>query len=362
MMIPAMGGGSLLPWNKGTFANASPRYIWDASGKVLYGQFAGGTAAIATIDGKRRVQIEGARTNLCNVASAWTLRGGTAVVQTSGQADPGGGTTATKFENVAVANIDDIKSALIIATVDASQALSFFIKPITTTGIITLQNRAGPAFGEWFIDLSLISDWDRATSDHPAVTVNTPFVADSSGQVGVKMFLASGSADFYLWWPQLEDAVFPSSPIAPTVTRAADSLQFAASAIPAAFTSGKWTVDVTTMFAHGDLANSESHEVFYIDASNHLQIDKTGGGDARVRLVAGGAPISVVNVQYSRDQTLTLTVDFPAGELTLSGFTVGDGTYSGAITGGWPSATLHVGTNGLNVAHLYGRISELVAV
>jgi len=71
---------------------------------------------------------------------------------------------------------------------NANVSPSFYIKTISTTGTLSLQNAVnGTLFGNWSIDLSQLSttSYERITVDHPAVTVNGAFVADSSGRAGV---------------------------------------------------------------------------------------------------------------------------------------------------------------------------------
>lgn len=360
MMIPAISGGVLLPWNKATFANASPRRIWDASGKVLYGQFAGDTAAIANIGGKNRVQIEGARTNDMAVFGSWTGPRGTAAF-TSGQTDPLGGTAAYLLTGINTgANTNDTFHVTIGGTNNAVQAHSIFIERVSTTGTFIISHPAtGVADGDWSVGLSLFGNgWERLTPQHPAVTVRKAFEASAVGSGGFHIRGESGNpSDFYLYMSQQEDnKAFPSSPIAEGTTRAADSLWFAAGAVPTAFRSGKWSVEATLQFKGGDLANSDQHMLFYNDTSNFLCVEKTAGGVYQVRMATSSGDLTRI-VTNSRDDTVIITPDYAGGNLTVANFTTGDGTASGTVSD-LPVSTLHVGTNGANEKHAYMLLSE----
>jgi len=341
-----------------TFANASPRYIWDASGKVLHGVYAGGTPAIATIDGKRRYQSEGARTNRIDALSAWTVRG--ICTSTGGQADPAGGTGAYLVEHMGVSGANDIKSANVAGTADQPLGVGIFAKRAQATDVWELIARASTANGQWQIDNALMGDgvWERLTADHPAVTVVNPFINTAGGLAGLLLrdVVVATDSDVNIWQPQVPDQVFPSSPIAEATTRAADAGSFTAGQIPQRIRSGKWSTELTTMHASTDLATSEVMYLYYTDANNYLAVAEDGGGNTQIKWVTTSGTV-VKTVTYSSDQTSTVTVDFATGDLITAGFTTGDGTTNGTVSD-WPATTLYVGSDSTPDNHIFGRMSE----
>ncbi len=346
------GSSPLLLWANGTFANASSRYIWDASGNVLFGAFAGGEPAVATIGGKRRLQIEGARTNRMNVLSAWALGG--ACVRTAGQADPAGGTTAFLFGPFNTA--DSTTSAQDTATISQPIGISLFCKRVDATGTLQVRSAFGSPNGLWTVDYSLMgTGWERLTDDHPAVTVNNAWLNFTDGRQSIFIRdTTSGAHDASLWFPQVPDEVFPSSPIAEATTRAADSMTFGA--VPTAMRSGRWSTEVTVMHKDADLATSEVMYLYFVDSNNYLAIEEDGAGNVQIKWKTTSGTV-VKTVTYSRDQTPRVTVDFTTGDLLTAGFTTGDGTTNGTVSD-WPATTLYVGHDSSTLNSIFGRMSE----
>ena len=347
----------LLSWAQGTFANASTRHGWDATGKALYGPFAGGTPAVVLIDGKRRLQLEGARSSYVANLDGWTIQG--LVVRTPGQPDPMGGTDAFKIENIEVGGANSTFYVSSGGVNDAVVSPSIFIKRITTTGVDNYQNIKGVALGRWHLDNADLPDfWDRVTDQHDAVTVIAPWVNDGSGGGGPFLkHQSGGSKDYYLYFPSQEEGAFPSSPIVPgSTTRAADAMSFASGSVPSAIRSGKWSTELTTMHASSDLATSEVMYLYWLDASNHLSLTEDGAGNVQAKLATTSGNI-VKTVTYSRDQTVTITPDFVGDQLITTGFTTGNGAVAGTLSD-WPSSTLHVGSDSTPANHVFGRMSE----
>ncbi len=352
----SLSGGPLLSWNAGTFANASSRFIWDASGKILHGAFPGGEPAVATIGGKRRLQIEGARTNRLNVVSAWTIIGGN-IIRTSGQSDPSGGTGASLIEHLGEIATDRIQSANVAGTVAAFVGVGVFVKRKDSSATWDMRSLNTLLEGQWDIDNSLLSDgWERLTADHPAVTVNNPFKNAGSGAISIMFSDPGGDTDIDLWFPQVSNDLFVSSPILEATTRAADSMTFTAGQTPEVIRSGRWSTEVTLEFQASDLANNDQHFLYHWDASNFLVIEKTAGGVYQVRLATTGGDLTRT-ITNSRDQTLKLTQDLGVGALTVEGATTGDGTDTGTVTA-LPSSTLNLGGDGGSGSEAFCLISE----
>lgn len=110
------------------------------------------------------------------------------------------------------------------------------------------------------------------------------------------------------------------------------------------------------MHEDADLASSEVMYLFWFDANNYLAIEEDGGGNVQVKLASTSGDLAKT-VTYSRDQTITITVDFDNDDLTIAGATTGDGTVSGTLSD-WPSATLYVGSDDGPSNHIFGRLSE----
>ena len=353
---PLGGIVPLLRWSNMTFANASPRYIWDASGKVLHGVYAGGTAAIATIDGKRRYQSEGARTNLVNeVFEDFTTAGSPTL--TAGQPDPLGGTSAMKLEGLTTA--DYILDGSDLGVPDGPAAPSWFQNQIDTTGTMSVKSAASQSLGDLDIDAAVMgAGWQRMHDQHLGTAIDSGrvFVISAGGGGGLWGRGIATFEDMYLWAPQWEDGTFPSSRMDISTTRAADAGSFAAGQVPQRIRSGRWSTELTPMHASVDVLSAAVHYIFYTDASNYLSLTEDGGGNVQAKLATTGGNL-VKTITYSRDQVVTLTPDFAAGSLTVAGATTGDGTVGGTV-GDWPSGTLHALVNASAGDQLFGTASE----
>ncbi len=168
--------------------------------------------------------------------AAWLKRGTAAVVANDAVA-PDGTTTMDKL-TVGANGVDDIRMVLGAGTFSNSVPISpsFFINPVSTTGNISLrQVNGGATLGRWTIDLSLVSDGDRITKNHPAVTEVVVWVSKSDGNGGLLFSADSGTKSFQVWGAQLEEADDPSSYIkaeAVAVTRAQDDNDVTPDSLP----------------------------------------------------------------------------------------------------------------------------------
>lgn len=352
----------LFDWD-GIFDNdyTGDRYIVDADANVVYGPFAADVPAIAVIDEQSDQQIEGARTNRLADPSAYVLRGTCARV--SGQSDPDGGTAAYEFTINGPQVNNDTYTLAGGGTSDALLGMSVFIKKVTATGTLLIQNPSQEARGKWSVDLSLlgVGVWERLTSDHPAVTVNAVFQNTAGGGAGVWFDTAAGPLVFSVWWPQQEDdAAYPSSPIEPGTTRLKDKMSFVAANVPSAIKSGTWSVDLVPNHASTDLATSEIKYLYYLDANNFLAIRENGSGEVHAVLATGGGDI-VVPIVYDRGGKLSFDLDFVGsqfgGTLGVRGCTSGGMAVGGTVSD-WPDAiTLFRGSDSTPDNHIDGRMS-----
>ena len=179
--------------------------------------------------------VEEARTNVVlyssDVAqSAWIKRGSASSQKIA--TDIFGNANSASRVSIGQSGINDFyESAYNTVRFSVSVAVSpsFYIKTITTTGTLSVQNAInGSTVGRWLIDLSLLSTttYEHITETHPAVTVDVPFVSTTSGHGG--LLFCSNTIDiisFDIDGIQLEQGSFPTSYIptsGATATRSAD--------------------------------------------------------------------------------------------------------------------------------------------
>jgi len=108
---------------------------------------------------------------------------------------------------------------------------SIYIKKISLSGVVALDNPSGSGFGKWDVDLSLLGgEFERITKDHVSVTETTVFMSTGTGSGGTHLFSRTGaSLNFYVWGAQNENGLSPTSYIkteGTTVTRLKDNTSF----------------------------------------------------------------------------------------------------------------------------------------
>jgi len=139
--------------------------------------------------------------------AVWVKRG-TATIIANAIAAPNGTTTADLLSNLGSIGVDDMYYSVsaggsIASTITLSP--SIYIKKVSASGTLILQNSSGAGFGSWSINLALLSsDWERVTSTHIAVTVTTPYTGTNSSANGFQLGTSSGTLSFYIWGAQLE--------------------------------------------------------------------------------------------------------------------------------------------------------------
>jgi hypothetical protein len=190
------------------------------------------------------LRVEGEATNLITYSedfTQWMLRGSAQVLSNTELAPDGTNTAAL----IRVSNqlVDDIRLSLgVVFTPDATIKPSLWIKPVSTSGLITVLQQAGGAiYGKMDGDVSsLPSGWARITDDSKYLNNTVPWVASTTGSGG--LLISTGNSgdtiDILVWGAQIEESEFMSSYIKTTgmaATRAASNEQ-----IPCLVEKGVW--------------------------------------------------------------------------------------------------------------------------
>ncbi len=174
-------------------------------------------------------QITSQRTNKLRYSNtlsnaSWTKRG-TATLTQDGTTDPEGGTAAWLASGISFPGNGDFFAYTNCGEIATSRyALSFWIKRVTATGTISVQNPVdGNLRGNWSVNLSLLSSgWERITRTHPAVTINSEFVPHSFGTGNNGGILLSSPIStpisFYFYGAQIEPDTIITTAYIPTTT------------------------------------------------------------------------------------------------------------------------------------------------
>ena len=135
----------------------------------------------------------------------WTKRGAITIATVSEGHALG---KTTQVRSLGAAGVNDFYLSMGGGTFSNSIRIepSCLIKAVSTSGSVRIQNVQGPTYGQWTIDLSLLSTsaFGYLTRNHAAVTVNTEFTSTATGAAGLQYYAVSGSLNFDLLGVQLE--------------------------------------------------------------------------------------------------------------------------------------------------------------
>lgn len=214
----------------GTYSNPSGKYIYDRWAGVIRNFPAG----VMPITGAQEPAVTNKVKNNRDLSeSTWTQRG--TMVATGGQLGPDGQNNATLLAGVDTAGNGDVYETD-YSTVskfgnDATISVGVWVKRVSTSGTVEIQNAMGDTLGRWTVDLSALPDrWVRLTKNSAYVTVVHDFVANASGQAGLLIACsAGGPTSFYVDLLQAQENAFVTSDIVCTssyVARSADAFRF----------------------------------------------------------------------------------------------------------------------------------------
>lgn len=137
----------------------------------------------------------------------WQKRGTTTI--TPGAIGPDGLASASLVSGIDTSGVGDMFQYANGTVVGGEYEPSFYIKQVSTSGILRLYNSVHGSWGEWRIDLSKLNGtWERITRNHPAVSVIVEFTGyTASPACGVHFlkYSGTGTLSFYLSAVQLDE-------------------------------------------------------------------------------------------------------------------------------------------------------------
>ena len=160
-------------------ANATD-YGWGADG-IEYKNTDENGAVLDSIKGVRpRPQsVNVAKSNRNMNQSPW-IKIGSAVATPLTDARVG---DFTRLSGISNGGVGEIYQAMSTVGATAAQEVAFLMRRNATSGVISFEHRYNSSFGQWDIDLSLISntDFELIDKNHAAVTVNNAITSDAGG-------------------------------------------------------------------------------------------------------------------------------------------------------------------------------------
>jgi hypothetical protein len=362
------------------YTNAVKRTLLDPITPQLVGSFAPNVPAIATIGGKKFLQVESADTNTMPQSRALDSVGPWPRINiynvTTNNADPIGGNTAEKI----IGNTADLDHYIYTTvTPDGSSKYTYYVL-LKAGGYnwakLYGQNDGFPAVWECFFDLQngvtgynagcdsfsitpFGSDYYlcviQATSDSatPTVYVIYTAIADGPGQ----SYIGNQVDGLIAWNAQLAARNYPSSPIetaAGPVTRAQDQAYFSSGDVPAVISggTGKYVIDIIPFFAHDE--GNTYNMICAVSANEYL----TWNDSLKKIELVDGAQKRVSNaLTFPRYKYMNVIIDNNDDSIEVIGATTGDGKNIGTAYA-WASANLTYGSYYNQTYQFNGLVSE----
>lgn len=202
---------------------------------------------------------------------------------------------------------------------------------------------------------SVSTTWTRKDHAYASLT---------AGYHPVDSSLGGTAEDVLVDLHQMEDGVFPSSPIRTTVssvTRAADLLSFAVGQYPASFLTSGFRVTYAPDCSSAELLSSGlQHNLLGFLNSQNFAIIAINGGAIKVRIAAQNTEKVLGNaLTFSRGTLLTVDVIPSTGTIIVSGAAAGNGTTVGTPFS-FSSGTLHVGSLAGVSEFAFGRFGTTI--
>lgn len=181
-----------------------------------------------------------------------------------------------------------------------------------------------------YVDDTATAEWARLSASFNSGTgAGTPQIGVGNDGTSATSVLA--------WAAQMEAGRYASSPIrtvGATGTRAVERASYTAGNWPEAIASGcvKWTFVPNYGSADVVAVSSSAHSIWRSTSNSGCNIRETAGQCRIAVLFTSGAPRVDRSVSFSAGDVLSITIDWPNLQVTLEGFTTGDGTF--ALSGG----------------------------
>lgn len=297
----------------------------------------------------------------------WQNRGNP-ILQDRNQFAPDGTLTASTV-SVGAANTLDFFVNLSDGPISTNYQLSFFIKRVSTTGILRAQRTSSTngQTGEWNIDMSLLPDrWIRLTKDHPSVTETQKFKSGTTGRNGLFFNAPDGIIrTFNLWGTQLEEGNTVSPYISTqgaAVTRFKDDITQPTSQLGFGAGEGMIVIDLVTPAFSSGLDNTFFDINNGVDNNQSLRIIGTSS-DYRLIHISPGQTIVAVLTGISSSTRHKIALGWKAdGKFQISV----DGTAlqvfgSGARTNFIPQTTFNLGSDVAEGLQLNSIIKSLTS-
>lgn len=200
------------------------------------------------------------------------------------------------------------------------------------------------------------------TSASPSDWSQQIATATFAGTEGIGQLVRDNSAETKTWiWDchQLERRKFATSYVpvdGATASAVADQLTFASGVYPIDLVSGVWEFDFYPSYAN-DEVDSDVVLVSFGGADDELRFNATSDKYEFVSSgVSRGTSSAITSVAHEKH---TLKIDMPAREITVTGASGGDGSFSLSSSDEWPSnVTLRIGGRQGGALESFGRYSE----
>jgi len=306
--------------------------------------------------------LEGSRLNywlFSDASSSWTADGAGTTITYAAADGPLGASTAMQVDWSAA-------DATVYRTLGSSPAnlttsmLSVWMRGAVGGEVvrIALRQKDGATF-VYSSDITLTTSWQRY-SVRLAVGSGASAPRASIYQAST----GAATATFYVGPSQMEDgAYWPSAWIltaGATATRSADALSYAVGEYPSEFLTDGFEFTFAPEFANAEHVSFGLEQALCGFDVAGTRVAFSAGSAGLSVFLNGAGQVSTGNVlQWSRNQLLTIEVRPSAGQIALSGFTAGDGTYSGAVWS-FPAGSMVVGNRPALARPTWGRFGRYI--